>query len=436
MPLDYSNPDRESISLFFATLNVPLSSQTHKPSAFTFIPGGPGSATTRFIPLIPALPPAFKQQRIALLDLRGTGFSQALVCPTVSRFDIKPTYAANCARLLGPRRIHFNSANNARDLERLRQALKIGKWDLAGQSYGTQTAALYIKFFPHALRTVTLDSAFTLDTLGDRLSFYRAYRQAFAKVCQRQGFCNAEKSIEELGIVLEKLRINPVQGSLTTKGVYSMATDLSIAKNFTMALTKAAREDDFDNLNKLQQERIAADVAQFQNPMVSSFGLSLATSCLEIDFPYSPTDCECDQQAKYDADLLNSVSSKPFAPFFALEIAGGDRCIGWPRLPVDVRYESLVPPKSDFIGAKNVPVLVLAGELDLTTPVENGRRAARRFANVRFGVVGNTGHAVGLLSECARQLVNEFIASASFPDTTKCSDPASQPFAVFGLPPP
>lgn len=301
------------------------------------------------------------------------------------------------------------------------------------QSYGTQTAAVYVRFFPDVVRTVTLDSAFTLDSLGDRLGIYKAFRQGFEKMCQRQGFCDAEKSIEELGIVLKKLRVNPVHGLLTPKSLYFLAIDLTVAKNLTVALRKAAREDDFGGLKMLVEKKSAGDVEQFQNPMFFSLGLRLATVCLEIEFPYSPTDCECEQRAKYDTSLLNGVSSKLFAPFFATEIVGNDFCIGWPRLPSGVQYESLVPPKSDFIGTENVPVLVLAGELDLVSPVEDGRRVAERFANVRFGVIANTGHVVGFLSECARQLIFEFIATATFPNTTKCLDPASQPLALAGI---
>lgn len=131
VPLDYDNPQGEKLSLWFAIINGTIAGQ--KPEAFTVITGGPGgsSSMSSLMVVLPAYPLESLQQPTVVLDVRGSGLSQVLECPfNITVFSTDPVENQKCGRDLDPRRVYFNSANNARNLEALRKKLSISKWNM------------------------------------------------------------------------------------------------------------------------------------------------------------------------------------------------------------------------------------------------------------------------------------------------------------------
>ncbi|RYJ28366.1 putative secreted tripeptidylaminopeptidase [Streptomyces sp. L-9-10] len=184
VPLDYAEPDGRTISLTVS--RVPASgSPERRQGALVFNPGGPG-ASGMYFPMAAEVP---HWKRIAeAYDLigyapRGVGRSAPLSCENPADFGKAPTqspvhpsesykreriaeakaYARGCARGAGSALAHYNSLNNARDLEVLRAALGEQKLTFMGASYGTYFGALYATLFPSHVGRMVFDSAVNPD---------------------------------------------------------------------------------------------------------------------------------------------------------------------------------------------------------------------------------------------------------------------------------
>ncbi|MEU4876437.1 alpha/beta hydrolase [Streptomyces sp. NPDC021608] len=187
VPLDYAHPDGRQITLAVsrvqATHRDPHNSKRRVPGqgALVFNPGGPGGSG-RYFPLIGLLP---EWKRIgAAYDLvgydpRGVGRSAPLSCQDPKRFFKGPSpapvhpsesykkeriaqakaYARGCAQRAGSALRHYNSLNNARDLDVLRAALGEDRLTFMGASYGTYFGALYATLFPSHVRRMVFDAA-------------------------------------------------------------------------------------------------------------------------------------------------------------------------------------------------------------------------------------------------------------------------------------
>ncbi|MER6410375.1 alpha/beta hydrolase [Streptomyces humidus] len=191
VPLDYAHPDgpriKLSVSRAPATRRDPHNSERRVPrqGALVFNPGGPGGSG-RYFPLVGLLP---EWKRIgAAYDLvgydpRGVGRSAPLSCQDPKRFFKGPSpapahpsesykreriaqakaYARGCAKRSGSALRHYNSLNNARDLDVLRAALGEDRLTFMGASYGTYFGALYATLFPSHVRRMVFDAAVNPD---------------------------------------------------------------------------------------------------------------------------------------------------------------------------------------------------------------------------------------------------------------------------------
>ncbi|SDP63473.1 TAP-like protein [Streptomyces sp. cf386] len=191
VPLDYTDPYGKQIRLTVsrvpATHKDPHNSKRRVPSqgALVYNPGGPGGSSLHF-PLIGVLP-AWKRLAGAY-DLvgyapRGVGSSAPVSCQDPKQLLTGPTdapthpsesykreriarakaYARGCAERTGSALQHYNSLNNARDLDVLRAALGEDKLTFMGASYGTYFGALYATLFPSHVRRMVFDSAVNPD---------------------------------------------------------------------------------------------------------------------------------------------------------------------------------------------------------------------------------------------------------------------------------
>ncbi|MGY4737323.1 alpha/beta hydrolase [Streptomyces sp. ATMOS53] len=191
VPLDYARPNGRQLKLTVsrvrATHRDPHNSKLRVPrqGALVFNPGGPGGSGLYF-PLIGLLP---EWKRIgAAYDLvgydpRGVGRSAPLSCQDPKRFFKGPSpapvhpsesykreriaqakaYAQGCGKRAGSALRHYNSLNNARDLDVLRAALGEERLTFMGASYGTYFGALYATLFPAHVRRMVFDAAVNPD---------------------------------------------------------------------------------------------------------------------------------------------------------------------------------------------------------------------------------------------------------------------------------
>lgn len=177
VPLDYRHPAAGTLEI--AVTRAPALDPTAPGGTLVFNPGGPAESGNQILPLVlPLLPPAVRRRDdVVSFDPRGTGASEALRCgtdpSTVTSVDPVPTTAgaplpgtpvfaaqARACAALHPRLTpHVDTADTARDMDRIRQALGVSRISYYGLSYGTVLGAEYAQLFPTHVRALVLDGA-------------------------------------------------------------------------------------------------------------------------------------------------------------------------------------------------------------------------------------------------------------------------------------
>ncbi len=193
VPANWAKPDGRTLEIWFAS--IPAPSGTSRGVTVPFM-GGPGEAISavaeRFLALVPALP----DRDMLLVDLRGTGRSGRLGCPTLDTAQWRPAGQeqvdanARCAREVGPPRDDYTTVGSVLDIEAIRRALGLSNPSLLGVSYGTWVVQTYTVLFPDLVQAAVIDGIvpFDLDPWG------RTYTDAMQRVlrlrCQRTTLCD------------------------------------------------------------------------------------------------------------------------------------------------------------------------------------------------------------------------------------------------------
>ena len=166
MPLDYRHPGGGKIDL--AVIRRRATDPAHRLGSLFFNPGGPGGPGTVVLPFAYRLFPAAVRARfdIVSFDPRGVGASTAARCFPSAAAETRllaqvpngfPVGAAEetdwhagfagmdaiCAKRNDPVLSHMSTADVARDLDLLRQAVGDRALNYLGVSYGTLLGATY-----------------------------------------------------------------------------------------------------------------------------------------------------------------------------------------------------------------------------------------------------------------------------------------------------
>jgi pimeloyl-ACP methyl ester carboxylesterase len=166
VPLDYRHPDGKTISV--AVSRIATAKPGKRRGVLLLNPGGPAleglDTPGQMAPTLPAS--ALDQYDLIGFDPRGVGHSSPISChlanPSLSALFPYPAAdgsitanvanaratAQQCASAVGADLPFFTTANTARDLDQVRQALGEKKISYWGQSYGTYLGAVYRALFP------------------------------------------------------------------------------------------------------------------------------------------------------------------------------------------------------------------------------------------------------------------------------------------------
>ena len=178
VPLDYSQPGGERIEI--AISRIPAEDPARRRGVLLFNPGGPGERGL-FDPsgVGQALPDDVRAQYDLIgFDPRGIGYSAPVSCSLAASdqdvyrllpypapdLDISENVAysqraaAGCEATSGELFQHITTANTARDMDEIRQALGDQRISFLGYSYGTYLGAVYAELFPQRTDRFVLDS--------------------------------------------------------------------------------------------------------------------------------------------------------------------------------------------------------------------------------------------------------------------------------------
>jgi pimeloyl-ACP methyl ester carboxylesterase len=179
VPLDYDNPEGPRISLFMSRRLA--DDQAHRIGSLFVNPGGPGGPAAQFVPFAAQLLGKAVEQRFDVIgiDPRGIGKSDRVVCraqpgdPSLPPFPPEafprgPNQIAgwlgfdealrNLCALRGNTILdHMSTADTARDMDLVRQAVGDDQLTYYGISYGTMLGSTYAAMFPTHVRAMILD---------------------------------------------------------------------------------------------------------------------------------------------------------------------------------------------------------------------------------------------------------------------------------------
>jgi pimeloyl-ACP methyl ester carboxylesterase len=415
------HPCKDQPGFTCATLRVPLDHRGRIPGTLDlqvatadnadapkgvllFLTGGPGQPGVPFAGRIAAqrLPEVARDYRFVLLDQRGTGEFGAIDCPRlqaeVGSSDIAaPTPAAieECSGILGDRRGLYSTEQTIADYEALRRALGVGTMVLDGVSYGSFTAARYAATYPSHVRKVVLDSVLPhVDPQADDgLYFVGLHAQArvLRDACATAPACASDPAEDLAWVVRHRTAadgvkifdaivsyefLDPTYRDPNPPGLPPGHGDL-------IGALRAARQGDPARL-----DTIIADMRPGGDPVTSySSGLHIDAFCSDAVFPWGRSDAPLrTRQARLDAALRRTDPRRVWPYTRAVSAGSGftQECLRWRSRP------AVEPPAR----LPDVPILLLNGDHDLSTPLEWAYEEARHAPNGKVVVVKGASHSI------------------------------------------
>ncbi|MDX6683315.1 MAG: hypothetical protein QOG94_3354 [Solirubrobacteraceae bacterium] len=419
MPLDRSAALPGTIRIRAA--RIPARRAHHPP--LIGLTGGPGQAGVIYASTYDFILPHGGRD-LVLLDQRGTGASGLLRCPSLEGdAELLSKAVAACGRRLGARRSFYTSADSAEDLEALRVRLGAPRIALFAVSYGTRVALEYARRYPQRVERMILDSPVAPDTpdaLGRET--LGAVGRVLRTVC-RSGCHGAEAHpVTDMRRLVAKLRRAPIRRlvrrggrrstiSVRVDDVLGLLLSGDLDRELLRAIppaVRAALSGDSRPLLRLRLATIGGDGDGRVSDL--SPAIYVATTCEESTLAWDPAASPEVRgiQARAALAATPAAAIDPFDRPAALSFGLLGLCGRWPA------RERVVAPAPPL--PTTVRTLILSGDLDLRTPLENARRLAADLHG-RLVVERGAGHSVlGVdTSGCATPAVAAFLADRRLP---------------------
>ncbi|WCB93209.1 hypothetical protein DSM104299_01916 [Baekduia alba] len=364
------------------TLDVALQRGRHPRGDFLLLSGGPGQPGRPFGPrMAQRLRAAAGAYRLVFLDQRGTG-ATAISCPALQRSagtsDLAVPAkgaAAACGRKLGGARDAYATADTVADLDALRRALGAASWTVGGISYGTFVAERYALAHPSQTRALVLDSVVPQE--GAEL-LERVPLRATARVL-------GPTATADLRRVLAG---HPDLGPR----LFDLITERSIGVprlDVVPPALHAAATGDLAPLQALLAETSREERGGVPTAIYST-GLHAATLCADAPALWPGGAAAPAKLRSAAIDRLRTglrpAETAPWPRSTALGQGLLATCRAWPPI---------APPRAPARDAAiRTPAILLAGDRDLSTPLEWARAQQRHMTEAQLVVVPGAGHSI------------------------------------------
>ncbi|MCG5220444.1 alpha/beta hydrolase [Streptosporangium sp. KLBMP 9127] len=436
VPLDYRKPDGRKIEV--AMSRLASKDPARRRGVLLLNPGGPGAAGLRFpVDLVAAGLPrrVLDTYDVIGFDPRGVGHSTPVTCALTPEQQLRgnvPPYAPTAAdvakraaevkaiaRQCATSKTAFmlpyaTTANTARDMDRIRQALGEPKLSYLGYSYGSQLGAVYTTLFPQRSDRIVIDSNLPPGGINheDRSLFARGVEDRlpdfaeYAAAHPEYGLGSTPERVTEKYFELaERLDRTPVQGA--DGAMFRMATFVMLFRDATFpALAELWKSTDTGQSSTPSSSASKEAAPSSDN----SFASHLAVVCGDSRWPRSIR--------TYQRDV--EIDRKRY-PMFGAAAANIRPCAFWPSDPIEP------PVRVHDRGASNV--LMVQFLRDAGTPLAGARKMQRALGDrARMVTVDQGGHGVYLLGEntCADTAVTTFLTTGKRPvrELTCAAEPA------------
>jgi pimeloyl-ACP methyl ester carboxylesterase len=430
VPMDYADPNGRKITL--AVSRIPAENPRTRRGALFMIPGGPGGGSLD--------QPSDKGQNLPQevrdtydligFDPRGYGRSTPVSCD-VERGDLARTkllpwpapdgsvtesmatarrMSQACARNGGRLMRHISTANEARDLDRIRAALgerRISAW---GVSYGTYVGAVYNELFPHRTDRFVLDSNNNPDHLRGPRAWIAAFEAGaedtfpgFARWASRPGnparVAGTAAGVRRLFL---RLAARLDREPLPWPGAAPEELNGNVFRQ--LMLDSLYDPDDYPALAQLMlaAQKGAVPPAPQAPPepvLQNATAVSAVTLCNDVTWPTSA--------AGYEQGVAESRAEFPLTAGMPRNAA---MCAAWPHTPKEpaVRITDRGPSTVLMTQNRRDVATPLSGALELREAL--GRRAV-------MVTVDSTGHEAYLANgnACGDRTVTHFLVTGERP---------------------
>jgi pimeloyl-ACP methyl ester carboxylesterase len=395
VPLDHRRPGTGTLRLQVATADNAGAPK----GVLLFLTGGPGQPGVPFIGGITGrMPELAKDYRFVMVDQRGTGEFGAVDCPRlqaeVDGSDIEPPTpgaVGECAGILGDRRHYFTTEQTVGDLDLLRRALGVRKWTVDGVSYGTMTGAAYTAFHPRNVNKLVLDSVLPfIDPQRDDMLYLtglRATARVLRDACETKPACGFDPAKDLAWLARHRKDAVLVWDMLVTyefvDPTYRDAGALGGLGDVVSAIHDA-RHGDPGHLDRLLQALASGggDAREY------SSGLHIATICGDGHFPWGTSETPPARRRAALERTREHLPARATWPFTADTAVGNgfvQACLHWPWARHTAEPHRTRLP---------VPVLLLNGDRDLSTPLEWAQEALRYAPRGELVVVKGASHSI------------------------------------------
>lgn len=471
VPTDYDNP--AGLTTHLALTMLPASGPPGQRLGTLFTnPGGPGGSGVDFVQKAAAriyAPEVLARYDVLGFDPRGSGRSDPATCfptqaqelaspllqmpyplpgPQEARFTLEQLLLAVQCQTTSPLRFSTAStANVARDMDLLRQAVGDKQLTYAGYSYGTYLGATYARLFPGRVGRFVLDAtvdpialsgtgtgdAAPTTPLGIRgrqgIGASETFGE-FARLCRDGG--PRRCSLAALGdpaivvpATFDRLAREPVEIPLPDGTTTKVTQQVAVAATFAAMSSPMTWPQLADLLAALaapvpspaQIAGILADIRSLmgdRDPGQDFSGLSaLATLCVDA--------VASRRVGEYPA-LMNAADAA--APYFG-------RFRGWAALPCEFwGLQDLDAFRGPWQQETQATVLVIGTRFDPATPYRQTRPYADLFPGSRLLTLDGWGHTSIGKSACVDTAIAGYLVAGDAPqDGTVCA-PDAVPFTA------
>jgi pimeloyl-ACP methyl ester carboxylesterase len=376
--------------------------------------GGPGAGSIGLARSAGRLVRSARVDRdIVLVDQRGTGRSNPLVCPSNVISDPAAAFGhvfdldeiRRCRDTLVERAnlSLYTTAHAVQDIDDVRAHLGYDRVLLWGGSYGTRMAQAYAREYPDRVVAMVLDGVvpFGMTLPG---TYAASAQQSLDKVlaaCRDEPSCRASHpDLESQFARLERrLRDGPLRATVSDRRGRAVPVEMSLgdlscalrgilyngsaARELPGMIERAAQSGDLSEFAQRHWERAAGLSGRV------AVGMHLSVLC--------PEDVDLIRDEDLPALVVGSFMDRYLIDSYRRA------CDVWNVAPIDPAFNE--PLSSD------VPTLLLSGSFDPVTPPAFGELVASTLANSRHIVVPDGGH--GVATRCAGPAVSHVLTTGS-----------------------
>lgn len=438
VPVDYEETGGDRVAI--AMVRHPATGD--RTGSLLVNPGGPGGSGVEL-----AMSPFLPDDVIASFDIvgfdpRGVGASRNLTCGDDDELDAALTAVGNedpaaitdaqstaledgaaalsegCAEEIKANFLaNMGTANVARDMEVMRNALGDDGLTYLGYSYGTYIGQIYLHLYPDKVRAMVLDgvmrtSGSVLDLAEGQAGGFATAWQAFVAYCLTVTDCpftSADTADAELEAILTDAQ-QAVGGELTVGEMLGMIAESLYSEAKWPALEKILATVDAGTgrefLEKLKDLAGSAGASRFQPRRLPPLPLPRRDS--EANF-YGVQCVDRDNPDDFDSYQDGAEAAYGTSDLFGASIA-------WSYLPCATWSAS--EPGPDSVSGKGSPEIVLVGnEGDPATPYEWAQSVEKELDNgvlITYEGGGHTAYALG--HKCIDDPVTAYLVDLTVPE--------------------